>query len=89
MLPNLPFFGRVKCQSQDWLSSEVAGALCERRPAFAAAHKSDEDGQAYISALQACLICHCQGLGMTGDLLISPKSVYSLLRSVAGSSSSS
>ena len=36
-------FGRVKRQFQAWLSAEVEETASEKRKAFAATHKSDED----------------------------------------------
>ena len=43
-------FGRIKCPPKAWWSAEVEEAVGERRRALAAAHRSDEDRQAYISA---------------------------------------
>ena len=43
-------FGRIKRHSKALWSAEVEEAVSERRKAFAAAHRSDEDRQAYISA---------------------------------------
>ena len=43
-------FGRIKRPPNAWWSAEVEEAVSERRKAFAAAHRSDEDRQAYISA---------------------------------------
>ena len=43
-------FGRIKDPPKAWWSAEVEEAVSERRRAFAAAHRSDEDRQAYISA---------------------------------------
>ena len=43
-------FGRIKRHLKAWWSAEKEEAVSERRKAFAAAHKSDEDRQAYISA---------------------------------------
>ena len=43
-------FGRIKRPPIAWWSAEVEQAVSERRKAFAAAHRSDEDRQAYISA---------------------------------------
>ena len=43
-------FGRIKRHPKAWWSAEVEGAVSQRRKAFAAAHRSDEDRQAYISA---------------------------------------
>ena len=42
-------FGRIKCPPKAWWSAEVEEAVSKRRKAFAAAHRSDEDRQAYIS----------------------------------------
>ena len=44
------FFGRIKRPPKTWWSAEVEQAVSERRKAFAAAHRSDEDRQASISA---------------------------------------
>ena len=71
-------------------------AVSERRKAFSAAHRSDEDRQAYISASRraSSVIAKakaeawqttCTSLSPRSN----PKSVHSLLRSIAGSSSSS
>ena len=71
-------------------------AVSERRKAFAAAHRSDEDRQAYISASRraSSVIAKakaeawqttCTSLSPTSN----PKSVHSFLRSIAGSPSSS
>ena len=43
-------FGRIKRPPKAWWSAEVEIAVSERRKAFAAAHRSDEDRKAYISA---------------------------------------
>ena len=70
--------------------------MSERRKAFAAAHRSDEDRQAYISASRrpSSVIAKakaeawqttCSSLSSKSN----PKSVHSLLRSIAGSPSSS
>ena len=42
-------FGRIKRHPKVWQFAEVEIAVSERRKAFAATHKSDEDYQAYIS----------------------------------------
>ena len=74
----------------------MEGAVSERRRAFAAAHRNDEDRQAYISASRrvSSVIAKakaeawqttCSSLSPKSN----PKTVYSLLRSIAGSSSSS
>ena len=71
-------------------------AVSERRKAFAAAHRSDEDRQAYISASRRASSVIDKAKAETWQTTcssLSPKSnsksVYSLLRSVASSSSSS
>ena len=45
-------FGRIKRPPKAWWSAEVEKAVSERRKAFAAAHRSDEDRQAYISTFR-------------------------------------
>ena len=64
-------------------------AVNERRKAFVAAHRSDEDRQAYTYASRQA----SPGISMEkaeawqeACSFLSPKSVYSLLHSVAGSS---
>ena len=71
-------------------------AVSERRKAFAAAHTSDEDRQAYISASRraSSVIAKAKAEAwQTTCFSLSPrsnpKSVHSLLRSIAGSPSSS
>ena len=71
-------------------------AVSERRKAFAAAHRSDEDRQAHISvsrqALSVIAKVKAEAWQTTCSSLLpksDPKSVHSLLRSIAGSSSSS
>ena len=71
-------------------------AISERRKAFAAAHRSDEDRQAYISVSRrtSSVIAKAKAEAwQTTCSSLSPKSnsktVYSLLCSIAGSSSSS
>ena len=89
-------FGRIKCPPKAWWSAEVEQAVSERRRAFATAHRSDEDRQAYISASRraSSVIAKakaeawqttCTSLSPKSN----PKSVHSLLRSIAGSPSSS
>ena len=89
-------FGRIKRPPKAWWSAEVEEVVSERRGAFAAAHKSDEDRQAYISASRCAssVIAKakteawqttCTSLSPRSN----PKSVHSLLRSIAGSPSSS
>ena len=43
-------FGRIKRPPKTWWSAEVEQAVSERRKVFAAAHRSDENRQTYISA---------------------------------------
>ena len=69
-------------------------AVSERRKAFAAAHRSDEDRQAYISAFRrtSSVIAKAEAWQTTCSSFSprsNPKSVHSLLRSIAGSPSSS
>ena len=89
-------FGRIKRHPKAWWSAEVEQAVGERRRAFATAHRSDEDRQAYISASRraSSVIAKakteawqttCTSLSHKSN----PKSVHSLLRSIAGSPSSS
>ena len=89
-------FSRIKRNPKAWWSAEVKDAVSERRKAFAAAHRSDEDRQAYICASRraSSVIAKakaeawqttCSSLSYKSN----PKSVYSLLRSIAGSPSSS
>ena len=72
----------------------MEGAVNERRKAFAAAHRSDEDRQAYISASRraSSVIAKakaeawqttCTSLSPKSN----PKSLHSFLRSIAGSPS--
>ena len=74
----------------------MEGAVSERRKAFAAAHQSDEDCQAYISVSRraSSFIAKAKAdAWQTTCSSLSPesnsKSMYFLLCSVAGSSSSS
>ena len=89
-------FGRIKRPSKAWWSAEVEQAVTEKRKAFAAAHRSDEDRQAYISASRrassAIAKAKAEAWQTTCTSLSpksNPKSVHSLLRSIAGSPSSS
>ena len=89
-------FGHIKRFPKAWWSAEVEGAVNERRKAFAATHRSDEDRQAYISASQHALSvitkAKAEAWQMTCSSL-SPKSnlktVHSFLRFIIGSLSSS
>ena len=89
-------FSRIKRPPKAWWSAEVEQAVSERCKAFATAHRSDEDRQAYISASQraSSVIAKakteawqttCTSLSPKSN----PKSVHSLLRSITGSPSSS
>ena len=89
-------FGRIKRHPKARWSPEVEEAVSERRKAFAATHRSDEDRQAYISASRctSSVITKpkteawqmtCSSLSLKSN----PKSVHSLLCSITGSSSSS
>ena len=89
-------FGHIKRPPIAWWSAEVEEAVSERRKAFTAAHRSDEDRQAYISDFRraSSVIAKVKAEAwQTTCSSLSPrsnsKSVYSLLRSMAGSSSSS
>ena len=85
-------FGRIKRPPKAWWSAEVKEAVSERLQAFAATHGSDEDRQAYISSSRraSSVIAKvkaeawqttCSSLSPRSN----PKSVHSLLRSIAGS----
>ena len=89
-------FGRIKQHPKAWWSAEVEQAVSKRRKAFTAAHRSDEDRQAYISASRRASSVFANIKSEAWQTTCSsilpksnPKSVYSLLRFVAGSSSSS
>ena len=91
-------FSRIKRHPKAWWSAEVEQAVSERRKAFAAADRSDEDRQAYISASRhaSSVIAKAKAKAETWQTTCSslspksnPKSVHSLLRSIAGSPSSS
>ena len=89
-------FGRIKCPPKAWWSAEVESAISERRKAFAAAHRSDEDRQAYISAYQRASSVISKAKAEAWQTTCSslspksnPKSVHSLFCCIAGSPSSS
>ena len=89
-------FGRIKRPPKAWWSAEVKQAVSERRKAFAAAHRSDEDRQAYITASRRASSVIAKAKAEAWQTTCSslspknnPKSVHSLLRSIAGSPSSS
>ena len=48
-------FSHAKCQPQVWWSPQMEEAVSKRRNAFAAAHRTDDDRQAYISAFRYVL----------------------------------
>ena len=86
--------GCIKRPPKAWWSAEVESAVSERHKAFAATHRSDEDRQAYTSASRraSSVIAKAEEWQTTCSSLSpksNPKSVRSLLRSIAGSSSSS
>ena len=90
------FFGRIKRPSKAWWSAEVEEAVGERRKAFAAAHRSDEDRQAYISASPRASSVIAKAKAEAWQTTCSslspksnPKTAYPLLCCIAGSSSSS
>ena len=89
-------FGRIKRPPKAWRSAKMEEAVSERSKAFAAAHRSDEDRQAYISASRRASSVIAKAKAEVWQTTCSslsprsnPKSVHSLLRSIAGSSSSS
>ena len=89
-------FGRIKRHPKAWWSAEVESAISERRKTFAAAHWSDEDRQAYISASWRASSVIAKAKTEAWQTTCSsfspksnPKTVYSLLHSIAGSPSSS
>ena len=89
-------FGRIKRPPKAWWSAEVEQAVSERRKAFAFAHRSDEDRQAYISASRCASSVIAKAKAEAWQKTCSslspksnPKSVHSLLRSIGGSPSSS
>ena len=89
-------FDRIKRHPNAWWSAEVEDAISERRKAFAAAHRSDEDRQAYITASRRASSVIAKAKAEAWQTTCSslsprsnPKSVHSLLRYIAGSSSSS
>ena len=89
-------FGRIKRHPKAWWSAEEKEAISERRKAFAAAHRSDEDRQAYIFASRRASSVIAKAKAEAWQTTCSslsprsnPKSVHSLLRSIAGFPSSS
>ena len=89
-------FGRIKRHPKAWWSAEVEEAVSERRKAFTAAYRSDEDCQAFISASRhaSSVIARAKTEAwQTTYSSLSPKSNsksdYAFPRSVTGSPSSS
>ena len=89
-------FGRIKRPLKAWCSAELEEAVSKKCKAFAAAHRSAEDRQACIStsrrALSAIAKAKAEAWQTTCSSLSpksNPKSVHSLLRSIAGFPSSS
>ena len=87
--------GCIKRPPKAWWFAEVESAVSERRKAFAAAHGSDEDRRAYISASRHASSVIAKAKAETWQTTCSslspksnPNSVHSLLRSIAGLSSS-
>ena len=83
-------FDRIKRPPEAWWSAEMESAISERRKAFATAHRSDEDRQAYISASRrtSSVKAKAEAWQTTCSFLLprsNPKSAHSLLRSIAGS----
>ena len=86
-------FGRVKRHPHAWWFAEVEEAVSERRKAFAAAHRNDEDRQAYIFASRHASSVIAKAKAEAWQATCSsfspksiPKFVYYLLRFVVFSS---
>ena len=89
-------FGHIKRPPKAWWCAKVEEVVSERRKAFATAHRSNEDRQAYISASRRASSVIAKAKTETWQTTCSslspksnPKSVLSFLRSIAGSPSSS
>ena len=87
-------FDRIKRPPKVWWFDEVEETISERHKAFATAHRSDEDRQAYISASRrtssVITKAKAEAWQTTCSSLLpksNPKSVHSILRAIAGSSS--
>ena len=80
-------FGRIKRHPKTWWSAEVEKAVSKRRKAFAAAHRSDEDRQAYISTSRRASSVIAKAKAETCSSL-SPKSNPKSVGSPSSSSSS-
>ena len=84
--------GRIKRHPKAWWSTEMEQVVSKRHKVCAATHISDEDRQAYISASRhtSSFVAKAKAEALQATCSsLWPKSMYSLLRSVAGSSSSS
>ena len=88
--------GCIKRPLKTWGSSEGESAVSERRKAIVATHRSNEDRQAYLSASRHTLSVIAKAKAEAWQTTCSslspksnPKSVHFLLRSIAGSPSSS
>ena len=86
MRPNFPFLLAVSNANLKPGGPNEEEAITERRKIFAAAHRSDENHQAYISASRHASFVIAKAWQATCSSLF--KFVYSLHRSVANSSSS-
>ena len=87
-------FGRIKRPPKAWWSAKVESAVSEKRKVFAAAHRSDEDRQAYISASRRASSVIAKAKAEAWQTTCSslsprsnPKPAHSLLRSIAGCAS--
>ena len=97
MRPNLPFpLAASNALLKAWWSAEVESAVSEGHKAFAAAHRSNEDREAYISTSgrtpSVIAKAKAEAWQTTCSFLSprsNPKSVHSLLCSIASSPSSS
>ena len=96
MRPNFSFRSAASnAIPEAWWSAEVEEAVSERRKIFAAAHRSDENRRAYISASRHASSVIAKAKAESWQAICSslspesnPISVYSTLCSVVGSSSS-
>ena len=84
-------FGRIKRRPKAWWSAEVKSVVSDKHKAFAAAHRSDEDHQAYISASRCASSVIAKAKAETWQTTCSslspksnPKSVHSLFCSIVG-----
>ena len=87
-------FGNINRPAKAWWSSEVADAVAKRRKAFAKAHCSEEDRQHYIATSRYTSTVITKVKAKSWQKICSslspktrPSEVFSLLRSMSGSSS--